>query len=51
MATTDHILVVDDELEMRRLLSDYLQKNGYRVSTAADGKAMRAASTRSKRST
>jgi len=43
MATSDHILIVDDELEMRRLLSDYLQKNGYRVSTAADGKAMWAA--------
>jgi two-component system, OmpR family, response regulator len=43
MATTDHILIVDDELELRRLLSDYLQKNGYRVSTAADGKAMQAA--------
>jgi two-component system OmpR family response regulator len=43
MATTDHILIVDDELELRRLLSDYLQKSGYRVSTAADGKAMQAA--------
>ena len=43
MATADRILIVDDEPEMRRLLSDYLQTNGYRVSTAADGRAMRAA--------
>jgi two-component system OmpR family response regulator len=43
MAAEDHILIVDDELEMRRLLSDYLEKNGYRVSTAGDGRAMRAA--------
>jgi two-component system, OmpR family, response regulator len=43
MAAEDRILIVDDELEMRRLLSDYLQKNGYRVSTAGDGRAMRAA--------
>jgi two-component system OmpR family response regulator len=43
MAAEDHVLIVDDELEMRRLLSDYLQKNGYRVSTAGDGRAMRAA--------
>ncbi len=42
MAAEDHILIVDDELEMRRLLSDYLKKNGYRVSNAADGRAMRA---------
>ncbi len=43
MAAADHILIVDDELELRRLLSDYLEKNGYRVSSAGDGKAMRAA--------
>ncbi|MFZ1910643.1 MAG: response regulator [Burkholderiales bacterium] len=48
MATEDRILIVDDELEMRRLLSDYLQKNGYRVSTAGDGRAMRAALERSR---
>ena len=39
----DHILVVDDDAEIRNLLSEYLQKNGYRVTAVADGKAMRAA--------
>ncbi len=48
MAAADHILIVDDELEMRRLLADYLGKNGYRVSTAADGRALRAALERSR---
>ena len=38
--STDHLLVVDDDAEIRTLLSEYLQRNGYRVSTAADGKAM-----------
>lgn len=41
MAATDHILVVDDDREIRRLLGDYLARNGYRVSTAADGAEMR----------
>jgi two-component system OmpR family response regulator len=39
----EHLLVVDDDAEIRQLLADYLQANGYRVTTAADGKAMRAA--------
>ena len=39
----DHILIVDDDAETRSLLREYLQKQGYRVTTAADGKAMRAA--------
>ena len=43
MATPDHILIVDDDAETRSLLQEYLQKQGYRVSTAADGKALRAA--------
>ena len=43
MAKQDHILVVDDDAETRNLLREYLQKNGYRVSAAADGPAMRAA--------
>ena len=43
MATPDHILVVDDDAEIRGLLQEYLQKQGYRVMTAADGKSMRAA--------
>jgi two-component system OmpR family response regulator len=40
MSTLDHVLVVDDDREIRTLLSEYLTRNGYRVSTAADGKAM-----------
>ena len=43
MAALDHVLVVDDDAEIRTLLSDYLQRNGYRVSTAADGRTMWAA--------
>ena len=39
----DHILIVDDDAETRSLLREYLHKQGYRVTTAADGKAMRAA--------
>jgi two-component system, OmpR family, alkaline phosphatase synthesis response regulator PhoP len=33
------ILVVDDEPRIVRLARDYLEKNGYRVVTAADGQA------------
>jgi two-component system OmpR family response regulator len=40
MNTSDHILVVDDDREIRRLLGDYLARNGYRVSTAANGGEM-----------
>jgi two-component system OmpR family response regulator len=43
MAAQDHILVVDDDAETRSLLREYLQKQGYRVTTAADGKALRKA--------
>lgn len=43
MNTPDHILVVDDDTEIRNLLHEYLQKQGYRVTTAADGKGLRAA--------
>lgn len=43
MDAPDHILVVDDDRELRGLLSAYLQKQGYRVTAVADGKAMRAA--------
>ena len=43
MSTPDHVLVVDDDSEIRALLSDYLERNGYRVTTAADGRGMRAA--------
>lgn len=36
----DHILVVDDDNEIRQLLKLYLEKHGVRTSTAADGDAM-----------
>jgi two-component system phosphate regulon response regulator OmpR len=36
-----HILVVDDERQIRTMLSRYLADEGYRVSEAADGAAMR----------
>jgi two-component system OmpR family response regulator len=41
MSDAPHILVVDDDREIRTLLSDYLQKTGYRGSAVAEGKAMR----------
>ena len=37
MDMQDHVLVVDDDAEIRGLLHDYLKKNGYRVSAVADG--------------
>jgi two-component system OmpR family response regulator len=40
MDATDHILVVDDDAEIRSLLSQYLVKNGLRVTGVADGRAM-----------
>lgn len=41
MDHVDHILVVDDDREIRELVSSYLKKNGLRVSLAADGRQMR----------
>jgi len=40
MDAPDHILIVDDDAEIRNLLSKYLLKNGLRVSAVADGRAM-----------
>lgn len=40
MDTPDHILVVDDDAEIRNLLGAYLRKNGLRVTAVSDGKAM-----------
>jgi len=37
---TTQILIVDDDHEIRTLLADYLQTNGYRCFMAAEGKAM-----------
>jgi two-component system OmpR family response regulator len=48
MESTDNILVVDDDAEIRNLLCDYLRKNGYRAAAVADGKAMAAALGRTK---
>lgn len=42
MEHVDHVLIVDDDREIRRMVADYLQKNGLRASAAADGKEMRA---------
>lgn len=42
MDTTDHILVVDDDRDIRELVVDYLLKSGYRATGAANGKEMRA---------
>jgi two-component system OmpR family response regulator len=41
MERTDHVLVVDDDAEIRRLLGQYLEGNGFRVSLATDGTQMR----------
>lgn len=39
----DHILVVDDDRDIRQLVSEYLRKHGFKVTAAADGRQMRAA--------
>ena len=43
MKVTPHILVVDDDREIRDLLARFLRGHGYRVETAADGREMFAA--------
>lgn len=40
MQGTWHILIVDDDPQIRSLVSDYLVQHGFRVSTARDGAAM-----------
>ena len=40
MSRSPHILVVDDDREIRSLVAQFLKKHGYRVSDAADGRAM-----------
>lgn len=42
-ATPEHLLVVDDDAEIRELLTRYLRENGYRVTAVADGRGMRSA--------
>ena len=42
-AVAGHILVVDDDREIRDLLGRFLSRHGYRVTEAGDGKEMRRA--------
>jgi two-component system OmpR family response regulator len=39
----DHLLIVDDDPGLRELLTDYLGRNGFRVSSAGDGRGLWAA--------
>jgi two-component system OmpR family response regulator len=41
MDRQEHVLVVDDDAELRALLAEYLGRNGFRISLAADGREMR----------
>ncbi|MCD8515665.1 MAG: response regulator [Burkholderiaceae bacterium] len=41
--TQEHLLVVDDDREIRRLLDEYLTQSGYRVTGVGDGRSMRRA--------
>ncbi|WP_276120123.1 response regulator [Pararhizobium qamdonense] len=41
MEHVDHVLIVDDDRDIRELVSGYLTKNGLRVTAAADGRQMR----------
>lgn len=43
MSTGHHILIVDDDKEIRDLLARFLRKHGYRTSGARDGREMREA--------
>ncbi|TXT29733.1 MAG: transcriptional regulatory protein ompR [Rhodocyclaceae bacterium] len=40
-ANREHLLIVDDDKEIRHLLTDYLEQADYRVTAVGDGKAMR----------
>jgi two-component system OmpR family response regulator len=40
MDTTRHVLIVDDDKELRALLSTFLARNGFRVTGAENGTAM-----------
>ena len=42
-AVPEHLLIVDDDREIRNLLTEYLEQAGYRVTAVGDGKAMRRA--------
>ena len=47
MGKAEHILVVDDDAEIRELIREYFTEEGFRVSVASDGNAMRQALDRS----
>lgn len=40
MSQRDHIVIVDDDAEIRSLLEDYLSRNGYDASAAAGGREL-----------
>ena len=40
MSRQPHILIVDDDREIRSLVAQFLKKHGYRVTPAADGREM-----------
>ena len=40
MTAQPHILIVDDDAEIRDLLARFLRKHGFRADTARDGKSM-----------
>lgn len=46
--TAAHILVVDDDREIRNLLRDYLEKSGFRATAVGDGQETRRALERSR---
>jgi two-component system phosphate regulon response regulator OmpR len=48
MTDAPHILIVDDDVKIRRMLTRYLTDEGFRVSAAANGAAMRECLTREK---
>jgi two-component system, OmpR family, response regulator len=41
MEHSPHILVAEDDADIRRLVADFLRQNGYRVQTARDGREAR----------
>lgn len=41
MSRADHVLIVDDDAELRRLLSGFLERYGFRATAVGDGKAAR----------
>ena len=48
MENIDHVLIVDDDRGIRELIATYLEKNGMRVSLAANGRQMRPSSSRAR---